>query len=115
MREVIVDGEETVRPLTAVITSPAVRPAESAGPPATVPAIRPPAGAAPPKPPLPIALAISTPRNAVGPMWTAAVALPDSILLASARAVLIGIAYESLAPADRNAKLVEAAVSIPIT
>ena len=86
MSEAIVDGEETVRPLIAVITSPAVSPAESAGPPATVPAIRPPAGAAPPNLPLPTVEAISTPRNAVGPMWTAAVALPDSILSASARA-----------------------------
>ena len=48
MSEVIADGEETVRPLIAVITSPAVTPAEAAGPPATVPAIRPPAGVAPP-------------------------------------------------------------------
>ena len=86
----IVEGEETVRPLIAVITSPAVSPADAAGPPVTVPAIRPPA--APPKPKLPTVPATSMPRKAVGPMCTAVEAVPDSICLAIARAVLIGIA-----------------------
>jgi hypothetical protein len=37
---VILVGDEMIRPLIAVITSPATRPAEAAGPPDTTPAIR---------------------------------------------------------------------------
>ena len=94
MSGVIADGEETVRPLIAVITSPAASPAEAAGPPGTMPAIRPPAGVVPPNPKPPSATVADTsiPRNAVGPMWTAAEALPDSICFASLSAVLIGTA-----------------------
>jgi hypothetical protein len=51
MIDAIVDREDTVLPLIAVITSPATMPADAAGPPARVPAITPTAaGAVPPKP-----------------------------------------------------------------
>src|SRR5207244_7750274 len=53
------DAARTVRPATAVITSPLVSPAVAAGPPATTPAINAP----------PSVSATWTPRNAVAPTW----------------------------------------------
>jgi mycofactocin radical SAM maturase len=80
---------EIDRPPTAVIVSPAVRPARAIGDLGTVPAmvtpdVLPRLDAPNPPIPLPEALdgAISRPRKAVAPMWISEVVVPDSICLA---------------------------------
>ena len=71
-RLVRLDGEVTVRPPTAVITSPAARPARSAGALGVTAVTKAPCGDAGRKP----EGWMLTPRKAVGPMWSVAVDRP---------------------------------------
>src|SRR3954471_8784439 len=108
--ELTADGEVTRRPATAVITSPVAIPAEAAGAPRTTPAISAPAVE-------PVSTAVTcTPRNAVGPICTAADERPAAIFCASANAFATGIANADAAGAPRNLKDgPDAAVTMPTT
>ena len=78
-------GDATARPPMLVITSPAARPAEAAGPPATTLAISAPAE--------PSSVAATwMPRNAVGPTWMTAELFPASIAAPILSALPMGIA-----------------------
>src|SRR3954471_19211174 len=103
------DGAVTRLPATAVITSPAAIPAESAGPSGTTPAI---------DAPEPASTAPTwTPRNAVGPTWTTVEPLPVRIFCAMPAAFAIGIANAAFeaAPRNLNRSDPDAAVIIPTT
>src|SRR5579875_1378333 len=123
---------DTVRPSTAVMTSPAVSPEDAAGVPGRVPQTRAPGVTEPPEPvpkpepgnpeppgPPPEAGhpwaelgATDTPMNPVRPMWTVELDLPAAICLAIDSASLIGMAYPyTVLPWTE----LLAAVSMPIT
>ena len=88
---------------TPVMTSPSTRPAEAPGEPGRVPSTTAPSVVELPEPlepgrnepePEPVAeeSCTCTPRNPVAPMWMAELARPFSMLLATDRAVPIGMA-----------------------